>query len=175
MRTLTWLRPLMLLATFSLSAWSMGGGMGGGMSGGMGGAQRAKKKSEFKKWELPAAAEAAAPDTSAFDACAGELGLAEAQRQSLVQAKAELLKEAERLRKEQAEARAAYEKIPADDEPAARVAVPKVLAAAQACKAFEPRRKWDQALNEALSAAQWSQYQKAKAQDRRAANAPGQE
>ena len=141
------------LVSYDAMAMCGGGGMSGGAgragagmtaSGGGGSGAKQEKKENFKKWELPAASDVAALDTSAFDAAVSSLSLSEEQVKKIAEAKTKIGEEAQQLSKAQSGARTAYQSSAC--EMGCRSAATTVASAAEACKSFSPKQKFDAAL-----------------------------
>lgn len=155
-----------LLAIFVSSAdvWALG--VGGGMRGrGMRGGNnnndnrdenREKKEETWQKAPLPDAIAIPELNTDRFDAIALELQISEEQKNKLDKNKAEIVAERQKLLDAQEAARVAYEKAQTQAE--ANAAAPKVGSAAAACKACNPKAKWENALANQLRREQLLKY-----------------
>jgi hypothetical protein len=168
---------LSLLAAVTLcssaSAMCMGGGMagGGGVSRGGGGisaswtgsGNRGTKNSNDSvgtKADLPAAATLVALDTKAWDNAYAQLNLTSEQQQKVDALLADLKATADKLAKDQKEARAAYDK--ASTQTVIYETARKVMDAADAIKGFNPNTKFDLALASILTADQKTKFRELK-------------
>jgi hypothetical protein len=153
----------MALICSDASAMCGGGGMrggsrsGGGVSGARvtgGGGSRSAPKSDKKmeKAALPPAVEVANLDTSSFDSVAASLNLSEEQAKKIEEAKKEIRDAGSLVAKAQKDARAAYDDSKC--EASCTVATGNVVSAANACKSYEPAKKFESKMASILSHAQ---------------------
>jgi Spy/CpxP family protein refolding chaperone len=148
----------------------MGGGMSGGaMRGGGGisvsgacGARKTRTSDEqaASKPELPTAAELGQLNTKAWDNVYSQLELTSEQQQKVDALLSELKSTADKLAKEQAEARSAYGK--AVTQTVIMESARKVMDAAEAIRNFNPNSKFDLGIAGILTVAQKAKYRELK-------------
>lgn len=134
-----------------------GGSRSGGVSGarvtGGGGSRSASKSSKkMEKAPLPPAVEVANLDTNSFDSVAASLNLSEEQAKKIEEAKKEIRDAGSLVAKAQKDARAAYDDSKC--EASCTVATGNVVSATNACKSYEPAKKFDSKVASILSPAQ---------------------
>jgi len=116
-------------------------------------------KDEVKKDPLPAEEKIADLDTTKYDRVAKDLSLTDAQIRRIDDSITSIRTEADKLKKAQTEARAAYEK--AADQNAVNNAAANVMVAARSCRSFDPNARFITTLRTVFSREQWEKYSKA--------------
>lgn len=168
------LATVMVALCSSASAMCCGGGMGGGIGGGMsrgggvnmvttgGGGSRARTSEDkvTSKPDMPAAATVIVLNTKAWDNAYAQLNLTTEQQQKVDALLSDLKATAERLTKEQSDARAAYEK--AVTQTVISETARKVMDAADAIKYFNPNTKFDLGIASILNSTQKDKYRELK-------------
>lgn len=123
---------------------------------GEGNAAEKKTGDAWQKEPLPAPENVALLSTTVFDRVSDDLDLTESQKKKIEHAKQEIRDAGEKIAKEQASARAAYEK--AKKEKDCEAALERVETAAAACRGFAPQADFNHALARILTAEQFARF-----------------